>query len=62
MKTPEIISAIEKIAPPHLAASWDNCGLQVASCEDDITVMALCLDPTPQSVAKALDEIGRANV
>lgn len=59
MKLSEIIHVIEKTAPKGQAASWDNCGVQVAPSAPldsvDVTHMALCLDPTPQSVQKALD-------
>ncbi len=54
MKISEVIHIIEKIAPPHLAASWDNCGIQVASLNEDIQRMALCLDPTPEAMHKAV--------
>ncbi len=55
MKICDIISIIEKIAPPRFAASWDNCGIQVASLQKEISHMALCLDPTPDSIQKAKD-------
>ncbi len=55
MKLYEIIEIIEKVAPPHLAASWDNCGVQVASLKDDITCLALCLDPSPTSIKQSID-------
>ncbi len=54
MKLHEIIALVEKIAPPQFAASWDNCGVQVASHTADISHLALCLDPTPQSVSAAI--------
>ncbi len=53
MKLSEILNIIEKIAPPHLAASWDNSGLQVASHKKDIRSMVLCLDPTPLAIQQA---------
>ncbi len=56
MKTTEIIEIIESIAPPHLAAPWDNCGIQVASQNTEVAHMALCLDPTPQSIQEALEK------
>ncbi len=56
MKLFDIINTIEKIAPPQFAASWDNSGLQVASLQQEITHLALCLDPTPQSVHAAITE------
>ncbi len=54
MKISEVLSTIEKIAPPHLAASWDNCGMQVASFKEDIRCIALCLDPTPLAIERAM--------
>ncbi len=54
MKLFKIIETIENIAPPHLAASWDNCGLQVASNKKDIEHLALCLDPCPKSIEQAI--------
>ncbi len=54
MKLFEIINFIEKIAPPHLAASWDNCGMQVASLNEDIKSIALCLDPSPASIEESI--------
>ncbi len=54
MKLSEIIDIVEKIAPPQFAASWDNSGMQVAALEQDISRIALCLDPTPASIATAV--------
>lgn len=55
MKLCEIIKHIENIAPPAIAAPWDNSGMQVASVNDDITHIAVMLDPTPDGVTKALE-------
>ncbi len=55
MKISEILSTLEKIAPLHLAASWDNSGMQVASLKEDIRCMAFCLDPTPTAIAHAIE-------
>ncbi len=55
MKILEIIEVIEKVAPPSLAASWDNCGIQVASLKADIKCMAVCLDPSPTSIDSAIN-------
>lgn len=55
MKLTEIITVIEKIAPLAAAASWDASGMQVATLRQDITRLAVCLDPTPDSVGKALE-------
>ncbi len=56
MKLSEIIEVIEKIAPPSLAAAWDNCGIQVASLKQDIQCMAVCLDPSPDSITAAISQ------
>lgn len=55
MQLSEIIAGIERIAPPGNAASWDRSGLQVASGRGEVTRLAVCLDPTPDSVRRALD-------
>ncbi len=56
MKLYEIVTLIEKIAPPQFAASWDNCGIQVASLREDVTHLALCLDPTPAAIHAAIEK------
>lgn len=50
-----LISLIESDAPPSLAASWDRCGVQVAACGDVIRTVCVALDPTPETVARAVD-------
>ena len=50
----EIIKHIENIAPLSIAAPWDNSGMQVASVNDDISHIAVMLDPTPEKVTQAL--------
>ncbi len=52
----ELIKKIEEIAPPGNAATWDKSGVQVASSKVAIQTLAVCLDPSPLSVTKALDE------
>ena len=52
----EIIKAIEETAPLHAAASWDVSGLQVAAHRQNVTKLAVCLDPTPASVGTALEQ------
>ena len=51
MQLIEIIDAIEKIAPLGQAASWDLSGLQVAARRTEVRSLAVCLDPTPASLA-----------
>lgn len=55
MKLHEIITHIENVAPLSAAAPWDNSGMQVAALRDEVTHVAAMLDPTPATVAKALD-------
>lgn len=53
MKISRIIETIEKTARPDTAASWDHSGVQVAACRDEVHSIAVCLDPTPESVGRA---------
>ncbi|MBO5490927.1 MAG: Nif3-like dinuclear metal center hexameric protein, partial [Desulfovibrio sp.] len=55
MQLIDIVTAIEKIAPRSAAASWDASGLQVAARRQEATKLAVCLDPTPASITRALD-------
>ena len=55
MHIAEIISTIEQMAPLQGAASWDASGLQVAAHRTDATRLAVCLDPSPASIAAALE-------
>ena len=55
MQPSEIIAVIEKIAPPALAASWDNSGMQVAGRGHNITTLAVALDPVPSTVRSAAE-------
>lgn len=50
----ELITLLEKLAPTHVAQSWDNSGVQVASTRVDINHMAIMLDPSPKSVEQAV--------
>ena len=55
MQLCEIISIIEKIAPLSGAASWDNSGMQVAGHNNAIQRLALCLDPRPSAIRRAIE-------
>ena len=55
MRLEKLIEAIENVAPLPLAASWDKSGVQVACRHDDIRKLALALDPTPETIKKALE-------
>ncbi|MDR2743607.1 MAG: Nif3-like dinuclear metal center hexameric protein [Desulfovibrio sp.] len=56
MQLSEIFSAIEKTAPLSIAAAWDTSGLQVTSRRTAASSLALCLDPTPESIRRALEK------
>lgn len=55
MQVAELIKAIEEVAPLEAAAPWDLSGLQVAALRHEVKSIAVCLDPTPQSVRQSLD-------
>lgn len=54
MKALELISIIERTAIPAGAASWDKCGVQVAGRRTAVNSMAVALDPTLETVERAL--------
>lgn len=47
------LSILEALAPPRLAASWDNVGLMVGNPDAALTGIAVCVDPTFEAVAEA---------
>lgn len=49
----DITAFLEQWAPPGLAASWDNSGLQVGRAGRAVTCAVIALDCTPQVVAEA---------
>ena len=51
----DIIRLMEQIAPPHLAESWDNCGLQVGQRQWPVKHIRTALDPLPHVVSDAVD-------
>ncbi len=55
MNTHDVIAAIERMAPPCAAASWDRSGMQVAAERTSITHLAVCLDPLPEVLASAVE-------
>ena len=44
----DVIKAIEKIAPPSLAETWDNCGLQVGDPSCQTGRILVSLTPLPE--------------
>jgi len=55
MKVFDLISLIERTAPPDFAASWDNSGVQVAALREDISSLAVALDPSLTSIGRAVE-------
>lgn len=54
MKVSDIVRAIETIAPPQLAESWDNVGLLVGDAQGPVRKLMLCIDLTEAVLAEAL--------
>ena len=52
-KLKDIIEAIEELAPPALAADWDNSGLQVGDPGAEIRKVLVALDPLPEVMLEA---------
>lgn len=50
-----LISRIEATAPPQLAASWDKCGVQIASAASAVATLCVALDPSADSVRRAVE-------
>ena len=46
MKVKDIVSAIERIAPPEFQDEWDNSGLQVGFLDSEVSKVLVCLDVT----------------
>jgi len=53
-KLSEIVGIINKIAPPDLAESWDNSGLQLGDPNAEISRIMVALDPAPAVIDAAL--------
>ena len=51
----DVISAMERIAPPQLAEEWDNCGLQVGAEHWPVRKVWVSLDPHPAVFQAAVD-------
>lgn len=50
-----LISRIESTAPPQLAASWDKCGVQIASAASEVKTVCVALDPSLETVRQAVE-------
>lgn len=56
MKTKAVIQALEKLAPPALAESYDNVGLLVGDPNREVTGILINLDCTEAVVQEAIDK------
>ena len=50
-----IIRIMDRLAPPRLAESWDNVGLQLGNPAWPVHKVWTALDPLPEVVARACD-------
>ncbi len=54
MKLNQIINVLEQIAPPKLAADWDNVGLLIGDAKAQVKKIMLCIDLTQEVLAEAI--------
>lgn len=54
LKLREIISFLEKMAPPALQESYDNSGLITGHADMEISGAVICLDSTPEVIEDAI--------
>jgi dinuclear metal center YbgI/SA1388 family protein len=53
---PDVVAALERIAPGRLAAEWDSVGLLVAPRDAAVRRVLTCLTLTPEVAAEAVRE------
>lgn len=53
-KVSDVIAAIEAVAPLRYQDEWDNSGLQVGFCQDEVKGVLVCLDITEEIVDEAI--------
>ena len=54
-KLKEIIEILEVIAPPSLALSYDNAGLNIGEKDSEISGVTVCLDATEEVIEEAIE-------
>jgi dinuclear metal center YbgI/SA1388 family protein len=52
----DIIGVMKKIAPPNLAESWDNVGLQIGDPTWPVQRIWVALDPIPEVIQAAINQ------
>src|SRR5262245_23615219 len=50
-----VIDHLERLAPPRLAADWDNVGLLLGERTTQVRRLMTCLTVTPESAAEAVE-------
>src|SRR5689334_13554966 len=50
-----IVDHLEQLAPPELAADWDNVGLLLGDRAAEVRRVLTCLTVTPESAAEAVE-------
>ncbi len=53
MRVADVVDVLERLAPPELAAEWDNVGLLIGSGDSPCRRVMLCIDLTPDVLAEA---------
>lgn len=51
----QFVRILDRLAPPRLAASWDNVGLQIGNRNWPVNKVWTALDPLPEVVARACE-------
>src|SRR5262245_24873054 len=54
-----VIEYLERFAPPHLAADWDNVGLLLGDRGTRVQRVMTCLTVTPEVAAEAVESKAR---
>lgn len=55
IKVQDVIDSIERLAPPHLAESWDNVGLMVGRRDQLVDHVLTVLDVTEEAIEEAIE-------
>ena len=55
MQTAEVIAALQRRFPPHLAESWDNVGFLLGERTNDVSRLMTCLTLTPDVADEAIE-------
>ncbi|MCD8084237.1 MAG: Nif3-like dinuclear metal center hexameric protein [Clostridiales bacterium] len=56
MRCSEIVTYLEKLAPPEYACEWDNPGFQVGRSDKDVKRVLVALDATDEVIRQAEEE------